>query len=279
MNGEPLPANHGFPARLIVPGLFGYVSATKWLAEIELDHVGRLRRLLGAAGLVEGGADPHAVAHRRRRATAIGSTAGPVPIAGVAWAPDRGIGARRGPDRRGRVDRGGAEPRRSRTRPGCSSRTAGTRRPATTSIQVRATDGTGEVQTDQRTPPAPDGARGHHTIQVSAASAASGPAACPGARPVPRSGAGRRSTPRPATSPSSSGASVTSAPRRVREVRDPLVGGARRSTGRSRRPAGGRTGRAQTSTSAGVRLRDAARPARPGSATVASSLPAALLCE
>ena len=36
MNGEPLPANHGYPARLIVPGLFGYVSATKWLTEIEL---------------------------------------------------------------------------------------------------------------------------------------------------------------------------------------------------------------------------------------------------
>src|SRR5213076_1942308 len=36
MNGEPLPAEHGFPARLLVPGLYGYVSATKWLAEIEL---------------------------------------------------------------------------------------------------------------------------------------------------------------------------------------------------------------------------------------------------
>ena len=36
MNGEPLPLDHGFPARLIVPGLYGYVSATKWLTEIEL---------------------------------------------------------------------------------------------------------------------------------------------------------------------------------------------------------------------------------------------------
>ena len=35
MNGEPLPVDHGFPARLIVPGLYGYVSATKWLTEIE----------------------------------------------------------------------------------------------------------------------------------------------------------------------------------------------------------------------------------------------------
>lgn len=36
MNGEPLPAEHGFPARLVVPGLYGYVSATKWLSSIEL---------------------------------------------------------------------------------------------------------------------------------------------------------------------------------------------------------------------------------------------------
>ena len=39
MNGEPLPAEHGFPARLIVPGLYGYVSATKWLGEIELSRL------------------------------------------------------------------------------------------------------------------------------------------------------------------------------------------------------------------------------------------------
>ena len=36
MNGEPLPIAHGFPARLIVPGVYGYVSATKWLSEIQL---------------------------------------------------------------------------------------------------------------------------------------------------------------------------------------------------------------------------------------------------
>ena len=36
MNGSPLPVEHGYPARLIIPGLYGYVSATKWLAELEL---------------------------------------------------------------------------------------------------------------------------------------------------------------------------------------------------------------------------------------------------
>ena len=55
MNGEPLPIEHGFPARLVVPGLYGYVSATKWLTEIELttfadfDHYW-VRRGLGRRG-------------------------------------------------------------------------------------------------------------------------------------------------------------------------------------------------------------------------------------
>ena len=54
MNGAPLPAEHGYPARLIIPGLYGYVSATKWLSEIELTTWDGVRRLLGAAGLVQG---------------------------------------------------------------------------------------------------------------------------------------------------------------------------------------------------------------------------------
>ena len=55
MNGEPLPIEHGFPVRLVVPGLYGYVSATKWLTEIELttfaefDHYWLATRL-GASG-------------------------------------------------------------------------------------------------------------------------------------------------------------------------------------------------------------------------------------
>ena len=63
MNGDPLPPEHGYPARLIVPGLFGYVSATKWLDKHRADHAGGLRRLLGPAGLGQGGADPDPVAH------------------------------------------------------------------------------------------------------------------------------------------------------------------------------------------------------------------------
>ena len=93
MNGEPLPVDHGFPARLIVPGLFGYVSATKWLTRDRADDLGGVRRLLGAARLGEGGTDPDAVAHRRAARRGERSTPGTVPIAGVAWAPDRGVAA------------------------------------------------------------------------------------------------------------------------------------------------------------------------------------------
>ena len=55
MNGESLPIVHGFPARLVVPGLYGYVCATKWLTEIEITGVGRLRPLLDPAGVGQGG--------------------------------------------------------------------------------------------------------------------------------------------------------------------------------------------------------------------------------
>ena len=65
MNGEPLPVVHGFPARLVVPGLYGYVSATKWLSEIKPHDLGRLRRLLDPPGLVEGGPDQDPEPHRR----------------------------------------------------------------------------------------------------------------------------------------------------------------------------------------------------------------------
>ena len=51
MNGEPLPIEHGFPVRLVVPGLYGFVSATKWLTEIELTTFADVRPLLAAARL------------------------------------------------------------------------------------------------------------------------------------------------------------------------------------------------------------------------------------
>ncbi len=88
MNDEPLPPAHGYPARLIVPGLYGYVSATKWLAELELTT------LEGFNGywVPLGWAKEAPILTQSRIDTPGGMVkAGRVPIAGLAWAPDRGV--------------------------------------------------------------------------------------------------------------------------------------------------------------------------------------------
>jgi DMSO/TMAO reductase YedYZ molybdopterin-dependent catalytic subunit len=164
MNGVPLPIEHGFPARLIVPGLFGYVSATKWLTEIELTTLEAFDAYWVPLGWAKEGP---ILTQSRIDVPRPGSSvaAGPVAIAGVAWAPDRGIAKVEV-----RIDGGPWQP--ATISHAISKATwvqwkvdwvaaAGTH-----TIEVRATDGTGDVQTDEITPPAPDGARGHHTIQV-----------------------------------------------------------------------------------------------------------------
>jgi DMSO/TMAO reductase YedYZ molybdopterin-dependent catalytic subunit len=164
MNGEPLPADHGFPARLIVPGLFGYVSATKWLTEIELTTLDAFDAYwvpLGWSKLAP------ILTQSRIDTPRDGSSLSPgtVPVAGVAWAPDRGI------ERvEVRIDDGEwleaelSTPISAATWVQWLVRWEPT--PGEHRLSVRATDGSGEVQTDQRTRPAPDGARGHHTIRV-----------------------------------------------------------------------------------------------------------------
>ena len=99
MNREPLPAAHGFPARLIVPGLYGYVSATKWLASIELTT----REAVDGYWVPLGWAkDGPILTQSRIDVPAAGANLSPgvVEIAGVAWAPDRGITGGRGAGRR-----------------------------------------------------------------------------------------------------------------------------------------------------------------------------------
>jgi len=167
MNGEPLPPAHGFPARLIVPGLYGYVSATKWLTEIELTRLEDFDAYwipLGWAKeapiLTQSRID---VPRNRERVNA-----GNVPIAGVAWAPDRGISAVEV-----QVDDGEWQAADLSTPISDATWVQFVRRwdatPGEHTIRVRATDGAGELQTDERTPPAPDGARGHHVVQVEVA--------------------------------------------------------------------------------------------------------------
>ncbi len=90
MNGVPLPADHGFPARLIVPGLFGYVSATKWLASIELTT----REAVDGYWIPLGWAKDGPILTQSRIDVPQGGANladGRVNVAGVAWAPDRGI--------------------------------------------------------------------------------------------------------------------------------------------------------------------------------------------
>jgi DMSO/TMAO reductase YedYZ molybdopterin-dependent catalytic subunit len=165
MNGEPLPVDHGFPARLIVPGLFGYVSATKWLSEIELTTWEGFDAYWVPLGWAKEGP---ILTQSRIDVPRNGAQleAGTVTIAGVAWAPDRGIDAVEI-----QVDETGWMPAEISAPISDATwvqfayaweATSGDHR-----ISVRATDGNGEVQTDDRTEPAPDGARGRHVIEVS----------------------------------------------------------------------------------------------------------------
>ncbi len=167
MNRELLPADHGYPARLIVPGLYGYVSATKWLRSIELTTREAVDGYWIPLGWAKDG--PILTQSRIDTPTSGGAIAlGPVAIAGVAWAPDRGI-----TKVEVRIDDGVWQDAPI-SRPISNATwvqwaldwtaTAGRH-----SIEVRATDGTGVVQTADHTEPAPDGARGHHRIFVTAA--------------------------------------------------------------------------------------------------------------
>jgi hypothetical protein len=164
MNGEPLPIVNGFPARLVVPGLYGYVSATKWLSRIELTTFEEFQGYWIPRGwAVEG---PIKTQSRIDTPSAGSSVpAGTTAVAGVAWAPNVGIEAVEV-----RVDDGPWQEARLGTAYVDTTwrqwvweweATPGEHR-----LQVRATDGDGITQTEERTQVAPDGASGWHTIDV-----------------------------------------------------------------------------------------------------------------
>ncbi|MEZ5378732.1 MAG: molybdopterin-dependent oxidoreductase [Acidimicrobiales bacterium] len=164
MNGEPLPLEHGYPARLIVPGLYGYVSATKWLTEIELttfeafDHY----------WVPRGYAVEAPIKLQSRIDTPRGLDRvdpGPFVIGGVAWAQTIGIDAVEV-----RIDDGDwmaaelADEVNDITWRQWSLPWEAT--PGRHSITVRAKDRNGAIQTDERSEPLPNGATGHHTVVV-----------------------------------------------------------------------------------------------------------------
>ncbi|MEU6986637.1 molybdopterin-dependent oxidoreductase [Streptomyces sp. NPDC046324] len=164
MNGEPLPLDHGFPVRMIVPGLYGYVSACKWIESIELTTFDAY----DAYWVPRGWAAQAPVKTQSRidtpRALARPG-AGTVMIAGVAWAQHRGI-ARvevRVDDGPWEVARLGAEDSQDTWRQWVHPWQAA---PGRHTLTVRATDGTGATQPEARTDTMPDGATGRHSVVV-----------------------------------------------------------------------------------------------------------------
>ena len=167
MNGEPLPVEHGFPVRMVVPGLYGYVSACKWLTSIEATTY----EAYDAYWVPRGYAARAPVKVGSRIDTPAGSgtvPAGRRPVAGVAWAQGRGIGrvelkvddadwaaARLSPADEVDIWRQWVLP--VELAPGAHQ------------LTVRATTADGELQTDRRTGVVPDGATGRHSVRVVAA--------------------------------------------------------------------------------------------------------------
>jgi DMSO/TMAO reductase YedYZ molybdopterin-dependent catalytic subunit len=164
MNGEPLPLEHGFPVRLVVPGLYGYVSATKWLVELELTTLDAY----DAYWIQRGWAKEAPVKTQSRIDTpADRATLAPglVAVAGVAWAQHRGIEGVQVS-----VDDGSWEDAELGDADTIDTWRQWVYRwdapPGSHRLAVRATDGEGETQTAGRAAPFPDGATGHHTIFV-----------------------------------------------------------------------------------------------------------------
>jgi DMSO/TMAO reductase YedYZ molybdopterin-dependent catalytic subunit len=168
MNGAPLPQAHGFPARIVVPGLYGYVSACKWVVDIKATTFAAER-----AYWVQGGwAQQTDIKLESRidtpRSGGSVTVGRPVAIAGVAW--DQHVGVSKVEVQ---VDDGAWLPARLAAVPSTDTwrqwvvawtpTDTGSHR-----LRVRATDGKGAVQTDRSTPVFPSGATGLHTITVTA---------------------------------------------------------------------------------------------------------------
>lgn len=162
MNGVPLPIEHGYPARLVVPGLYGFVSATKWVVDLELTRFDRAQAYWTRLGWsarapikTQSRIDVPRAGQRVPR--------GPVTFGGIAWAQHRGVRAVEV-----RVDDGPWQPAELGT--AYSNDTwrlwsfAWTAEPGAHTIAVRAIDNTGAVQTGEPAGVIPDGATGWHTV-------------------------------------------------------------------------------------------------------------------
>ena len=165
MNGQPLPLAHGFPVRMVVPGLYGYVSATKWLVDLEVTRFADFKAYWSTRGYSVKA--PIKTSSRIDVPTSFARVkAGETTtVAGVAWSQDRGI-------RRVevRVDGGPWQEATLADQDNIDTwrqwkhewkPTSGTH-----TLEVRATDDTGYTQTDRRVPIAPNGSTGWHSVNV-----------------------------------------------------------------------------------------------------------------
>jgi DMSO/TMAO reductase YedYZ molybdopterin-dependent catalytic subunit len=164
MNGEPLPLQHGFPVRMVVPGLYGYVSATKWLVDLEVTRFADFKAYWSTRG--------YSVKAPIKTSSRIDVPrpfqhvkAGRVPVAGVAWSQDRGI-------RKVEVAVDGGSWHEAELAEQDSVDTwrqwvwRWDAEPGNHTLEVRATDATGYTQTDSRAPVAPNGSTGWHSVNV-----------------------------------------------------------------------------------------------------------------
>jgi DMSO/TMAO reductase YedYZ molybdopterin-dependent catalytic subunit len=171
MNGVPLPIEHGFPVRTVVPGLYGYVSACKWVVDMEVTRFSDFSAYWTERGWGEMG--PVKMSSRvdvPRSGAKV--AAGEVRFAGVAWSQNTGIAAVEI-----QVDGGAWVPATLAAEPSIDSWVQWTAKATVAEgghlVRVRATDKTGLVQTGARQGVLPDGATGWDSSDFRAAAATS----------------------------------------------------------------------------------------------------------
>jgi DMSO/TMAO reductase YedYZ molybdopterin-dependent catalytic subunit len=164
MNGQPLPVAHGFPARMIVPGLYGYVSATKWVTKLTLTTFARQKAYWTQRGYTERA--PIKTESRIDVPKPLTQVkAGQVTVAGVAWAPHKGIAAvevsaDNGPWQRAKLAAADGIDTWRQWQWNWDAA------PGLHQLRVRATDKTGATQTSRRAGPVPNGASGWDSTVV-----------------------------------------------------------------------------------------------------------------